>query len=213
MQAVIGVLALQGAFEPHEQHLAATGAVAQQVRTPDDLIGIQGLVLPGGESTTMSLLLASSGLDDALSERLTAGLPVLGTCAGMILLAASILDGRPDQHGFGIIDIDVRRNGYGRQLDSFEIDIDIEQPVDLLVDRPVDQLEPAGSGAADPFHAIFIRAPRVERCGAEVEVLARVAGDPVLVRAGSAMAASFHPELGEDTRVHRMFTRLVAEVS
>lgn len=196
MQPIIGVLALQGAFERHERLLAASGAVAHQVRSPGDLGSIQGLVIPGGESTTMSLLLASSGLDRALSERLGAGLPVFGTCAGMILLATSVLDGRDDQRCLGVIDIDVRRNGYGRQLASFE--------TELWLDGPQ---------AGDPFHAIFIRAPQVERCGERVEILARFGDDPVLVRAGNALAAAFHPELGEDTRVHQLFTRLVSEVS
>ncbi len=149
--------------------------------------------MPGGESTTMSKLLESSKLFDPIAECLSAGMPVFGTCAGMILLASNVLDGRDDQRSFVAIDIDVRRNAYGRQVDSFETDLTL-------------------SGDAEPLHAVFIRAPRIERMGADVTVLAEYDGAPVLVRSKSVMAASFHPELTDDDRVHRMFLELVDTV-
>jgi len=149
------------------------------------------LVLPGGESTTMSLLLGSSGLIDPLTERLRDGMPAFGTCAGMILLSAGIVDGRPDQRALGAIDIDVRRNAFGRQVDSFEADLDVE-------------------GLESDFHAVFIRAPIVERVGEKVEVLATVTdasgrSRPVLCRQGPILVAAFHPELSGDPRLHQRF--------
>jgi 5'-phosphate synthase pdxT subunit len=186
----IGVLALQGAFSAHVRALTELGAAVHEVRTPAHLDGVDALVMPGGESTTMSRLLTSSGLFDAIKARAHDGMPVFGTCAGMILLATEILDGRPDQRSFGLLDITVRRNGYGRQVDSFETDLDVV-------------------GLDDPFHGVFIRAPRVESIGPHVEVLASVAGDPVLVRQDRIMAASFHPELTADTRLHEHFVALV----
>jgi 5'-phosphate synthase pdxT subunit len=182
---VVGVLALQGAFAAHERALTQVGVATRQVRVPSQLDGLAGLVMPGGESTTMSRLLDTSGLFDPIAKLLADGLPVFGTCAGMILLATEVLDGRADQRSFGAIDIGVRRNGYGRQIDSFETDLDV--------------------GADAPFHAVFIRAPKVERTGAGVEVLARHDDVPVLVRHGSVTVASFHPELTDDARLHRMF--------
>jgi 5'-phosphate synthase pdxT subunit len=182
----VGVLALQGAFDIHRHRLEQLGATAPTVRTPADLDGLDAIVLPGGESTTMSRLLTTSGLFDDLKGRLIDGLPAFGTCAGMILCATDVLDGRPDQRGFDLIDITVRRNGYGRQLDSFEVDLGI-------------------AGLADAFHAVFIRAPLVERVGLDVEVLARHDGVPVLVRGGSCTVASFHPELTDDARLHQLF--------
>jgi pyridoxal 5'-phosphate synthase pdxT subunit len=186
----IGVLALQGAFRAHTRRLAEIGVAARDVRLPADLTEVDALVMPGGESTTMSNLLTSSGLFDEIKARLSDGMPVFGTCAGMILLATEVLDGRPDQRSFGAIDLTVRRNGYGRQLDSFETDLDI-------------------GGLAEPFHGVFIRAPRVESVGAGVDVLARHDGDPVLVRQGHVLAAAFHPELTADSRVHERFVDLV----
>jgi 5'-phosphate synthase pdxT subunit len=183
----IGVLALQGAFATHAEVLRGLGAEARELRTVADVDGVDALVLPGGESTTMSLLLDSSGLREPVGELLRAGLPALGTCAGMILLASSVLDGRADQRSFDVLDVDVRRNAFGRQIDSFESDIDV-----LGLDGP-------------PFHAVFIRAPVVVRAGAEVDVLAAVDGKPVLVRHGSVVAAAFHPELSGDDRIHRLF--------
>ena len=186
MQPLVGVLALQGAFAAHEAALADAGASTRQVRTPADLAGVQALVMPGGESTTMSMLLDSSGLFDEVKARLSDGMPVFGTCAGMILLATEVLDGRADQRSFGAIDISVRLNGYGRQIDSFETDIAVE-------------------GLDEPFHGVFIRAPKVESSGTGVHVLASHEGVPVLARQGGVMVASFHPELTADARLHRLF--------
>ncbi len=157
---------------------------------PPQLEAVGALVIPGGESTTISKLLVSQELHGPLAERLEAGMPVFGTCAGMILLANRILDGRPDQIPFGLIDLAVRRNGYGRQIASFETDLDVV-------------------GLDEPFRAIFIRAPKVEKVGDGVEVLAEVDGVPVLCRSGSVLVASFHPELTDDTRLHRLFIETV----
>ena len=182
----VGVLALQGAFARHLQVLGALGAATTEVRTPDDLFEVDALVLPGGESTTMSMLLDSSGLHDAVANRITNGMPVLGTCAGMILLARHVADGRPDQRSFAAIDIDVQRNGYGRQVDSFEADLDV-------------------AGLDEPFHGVFIRAPVVEWVGDGVEVLATFDSRPVLCRQGAVVVASFHPEMSGDGRIHGRF--------
>lgn len=187
----VGVVALQGASAKHAAMLARLGAEVVAVRTPDALRDVEALVIPGGESTTISMLLESSGLFDPLAGRLTEGLPVFGTCAGMILLADEILDGRDDQRSFGAIDIEVRRNAFGRQVDSFEADLDV-----------------AGLDDA-PFHAVFIRAPMVERTGPDVEVLATVGGHPVLCRRGEVLVAAFHPELGDDPRLHELFLSTV----
>ena len=189
----VGVLALQGAFAVHEQRLRESGAAARQVRTPDDLARVDALVMPGGESTTMSLLLESTGLFEPIADRLADGMPAFGTCAGMILLATEVLDGRPDQRSFGAIDIAVRRNGYGRQVDSFEADLDVP------------------SVGERPFHGVFIRAPKVERVGEGVEVLAEHNGVPVLLRRGRVSVASFHPELAGDARLHRSFIDTLTE--
>jgi pyridoxal 5'-phosphate synthase pdxT subunit len=188
----VGVLALQGAFDLHRQRLEQLGATAPLVRSPADLVGLDAIVLPGGESTTMSRLLTTSGLFDELKGRLIDGLAVFGTCAGMILCATDVLDARPDQRGFDLIDITVRRNGYGRQLDSFEVDL------------AVDEL-------GDPFHAVFIRAPLVERIGPDVEVLACHDDVPVLVRAARCTVAAFHPELTDDARLHALFLQSLTD--
>lgn len=193
MSRVVGVLALQGAFEAHQHVLSDLGVETLQVRTPSDLDLVDALVIPGGESTTMSHLLQTSGLFDAIDARLKRGMPVFGTCAGMILLAKGVLDGRSDQRSFGAIDVDVRRNAYGRQIDSFETDI-------ALV------------GLVEDFHAVFIRAPQIARIGDDVTVLARHNKDVVLARQGSVMVASFHPELTNDARIHSMFIGLLQEV-
>jgi pyridoxal 5'-phosphate synthase pdxT subunit len=190
----IGVLALQGGFAAHQRSLQSLGLISRQVRTTADLDRVDALVMPGGESTTMSKLLVSSGLAEPVAERIRAGMPTFGTCAGMILLASEVLDGRADQSNFAAIDITVRRNGYGRQVDSFETDLDVV-------------------GLDAPIHAVFIRAPRVVAVGAEVEVLATVAGDPVVVRQGAIMAASFHPELTADPRLHAMFASMLHSTS
>jgi 5'-phosphate synthase pdxT subunit len=187
---VVGVLALQGAFAAHARTLAEHGARTREVRTPADLAAVDALVMPGGESTTMSRLLTTSGLFDPLGERLAAGMPVFGTCAGMILLAAEVADGRPDQRSFAVIDIAVRRNGYGRQVDSFEADLDVK-------------------GLDEPFHAVFIRAPVVERAGPSVDVLAEHGGAIVLARSGAVFVSSFHPELTADGRLHALFLQEV----
>ena len=186
-----GVLALQGAFARHMGALGACGVAAREIRTAEQLATVDALVIPGGESTTISKLLVSQGLADPLRERLTTGMPVFGTCAGMILLANEILDGRPDQLSFDQIDLAVRRNGYGRQIASFETDLEVV-------------------GLDDTFRAVFIRAPKVERIGADVEILAEVDGVPVLCRSGKVMVASFHPELTDDARLHRLFIETVA---
>jgi 5'-phosphate synthase pdxT subunit len=193
----VGVLALQGDFREHLSLLASLGVAAIPVRLPSQLEQVSALVVPGGESTTISLLLESSGLLGPLRERLRLGLPTLGTCAGMILLAEEVLDGRPDQHCLGAIDISVRRNAFGRQRESFE--------ADLAVD-----------GLRAPLHAVFIRAPVVERVGDGVEVLASVVlpdgGEkPVVCRQGNVLVCSFHPELAGDPRLHEAFLGLVPE--
>ena len=186
----VGVLALQGAFGLHAKALADLGAEPVEVRTPLDLERVDAVVLPGGESTTMSKLLESSGLFDALAARLDAGMAVFGTCAGLILLATDVRDGRPDQRCFGAIDLGVRRNAYGRQVDSFECELDVD-------------------GLDDPFRAVFIRAPVVEHAGAGVEVLARHEDRPVLARQGRVLVSSFHPELSGDGRLHARFLQEV----
>jgi 5'-phosphate synthase pdxT subunit len=187
----VGVLALQGDVRNHLRVLADLGATPVEVRTPADLEGVDALILPGGESTTMSVLLVSSGLLEPLRGRLAAGLPAIGTCAGLILLAHEVLDGRPDQQQLDAIDIGVRRNAFGRQIDSFETDLTIDG---------ID---------GDPLHAVFIRAPVVERTGPGVEVLAAIETErgslPVVCRQGPVLVAAFHPELAGDHRLHEVF--------
>lgn len=194
----IGLLALQGAVEPHARSLARLGAATIEVRRPEHLADVDALVLPGGESTTISMLLDRQDLREPLAERLAAGMPALGTCAGMILLASEVLDGRPDQRSFGAIDLVVRRNGFGRQVDSFEADL-------VVAASGADSAGAAQRSMFDePFHAVFIRAPVVERLGPDVEVLAAVDGSPVLCRQGNVVVSSFHPELSDDTRIHQL---------
>ena len=192
MNPTIGILALQGAFRAHELSVRRLGADTLQVRTPDDLDRVDALVMPGGESTTMSHLLATSQLFDPIAKRLADDMPTFGTCAGMILLSTHVHDAREDQRSFASLDVDVRRNAYGRQVDSFEVDLDV-------------------AGLEEPFHAMFIRAPRVERVGPGVEVLAEHDGVAVLVRQGPILAASFHPELTDDSRIHERFLTMVRE--
>lgn len=193
----VGVLALQGDTREHLAALSEAGAQVCTVRRRSELDAVDALVIPGGESTTMSLLLREFGLLDPLRERLAAGLPVYGSCAGMILLASEILDaGEPGRQAvpLGGIDMTVRRNAFGRQVDSFEGDIDFR-------------------GLDGPAHAVFIRAPWVEWVGAEVEVLARVPaaeGDHIVaVRQGRVLATAFHPEITGDRRVHKLFVDIV----
>lgn len=186
--ARVGVLALQGDVREHLRALEAAGADAVGVKTPELLEHVDGLVIPGGESTTIGMLADRFGLTEPLRRRLTEGMPAFGTCAGLILLAASVTEGA--QPLLGALDVVVRRNAFGRQNESFEEDIDV-------------------AGLQAPFHAVFIRAPWVEKVGDGVEVLAEVGGHPVMVRQGRILAASFHPELTDDRRVHRMFLDLV----
>ncbi|MEY4405518.1 MAG: glutamine amidotransferase subunit PdxT, partial [Actinomycetota bacterium] len=181
-------LALQGAFSSHTKVLDSIGVSTQEVRTPQDLASVDALVMPGGESTTMSQLLESSELFEPINKLIHEGLPVFGTCAGMILLASKIIDGRDDQVSFGAIDIEVQRNAYGRQIDSFEADINIES-------------------FDSPFHAVFIRAPRIVKADRSVETLAEFGDDIVLAKQKNVLVASFHPELSHDKRIHEMFVK------
>jgi 5'-phosphate synthase pdxT subunit len=185
---LVGVLNLQGDVREHVAALGEVGARSRLVKGPTELDGIDGLILPGGESTTLSMLLESTGLFDAIAARLGAGdLPVFGTCAGLILLAREVLDGRPDQRTFAALDAVVRRNGYGRQRQSFEADVAL------------------GSGEGPALPTVFIRAPSVVSVGSGVDVLAKLDDVPVLLRHGSVLASCFHPELTGDRRVHRLF--------
>ncbi|KRC48998.1 MULTISPECIES: pyridoxal 5'-phosphate synthase glutaminase subunit PdxT [unclassified Nocardioides] len=187
----IGVFALQGDVREHLQTLTALGVDAFPVRRPSELERCDGLVLPGGESTTMAKLARTFELLDPLRERIHGGMPTFGTCAGMILLADRIEGGTSDQETIGGLDATVRRNAFGRQVDSFEADLEL-------------------TGLDAPVHAVFIRAPWVEQTGPEVEVLAEAHGHPVAVRQGHLLATSFHPEVDGDGRVHRLFLELVA---
>ncbi|MEV4190294.1 pyridoxal 5'-phosphate synthase glutaminase subunit PdxT [Streptomyces toxytricini] len=188
---VIGVLALQGDVREHLIALAAADAVARPVRRPEELAEVDALVIPGGESTTMSKLAVLFGMLEPLRERVRGGMPVYGTCAGMIMLADKLLDGREDQETLGGIDMIVRRNAFGRQNESFEASIDF-----------------AGIDGG-PVEGVFIRAPWVESVGAEVRVLATYDGHTVAVRQGNVLATSFHPELTGDDRVHAYFVDMV----
>src|SRR3954470_18626867 len=193
--STVGVLALQGDVREHLAALESLGCAHVAVRRPEELEACDGLIIPGGESTTMAKLARIFDLLEPLRKRVAAGMPVLGTCAGMIMLADRVEDGTADQETIGGLDITVRRNAFGRQVDSFEGDVDF-------------------AGLDDPVHAVFIRAPWVEQVGPDVEVLARVArgeavGRIVAVRQGPLMATSFHPEVGADARIHRLFRDLV----
>jgi len=190
----IGILAVQGAVREHVAAVRDAGGEAVEVRLPRDLVGLDALVLPGGESTTMRRLIDAYGLREPIAAMARGGAPLLGTCAGMILLAERIDDG--DGPVFGLLDVAVRRNGYGRQLDSFEADLDVP------------------SLGSEPMHGVFIRAPLVTDVGPRAEVLARDPdGRPVAVRQGRVLATAFHPELTPDRRFHRLLVRLVAEES
>ncbi|WP_330295446.1 pyridoxal 5'-phosphate synthase glutaminase subunit PdxT [Streptomyces sp. NBC_00503] len=188
---VIGVLALQGDVREHLIALASADAVARPVRRPEELAEVDALVIPGGESTTMSKLAVLFGMLEPLRERVRAGMPVYGTCAGMIMLADKLLDGREDQETLGGIDMIVRRNAFGRQNESFEAQVDF-----------------AGIEGG-PVEGVFIRAPWVESVGASAEVLATYDGHTVAVRQGNVLATSFHPELTGDDRVHAYFVDMV----
>ena len=187
----VGVLALQGAFKLHVQALKRLGVEAIEVRTLENFEASQALIIPGGESTTMSFLLESSGIFEALQERSNNGMPILGTCAGMILLSSKITDGRNDQKPLKLIDIEVRRNGYGRQIDSFESDLMIK-------------------GFENFFKGVFIRAPLVESAGENVDVLAELNGQPIMCRQESTIVTSFHPELADDDRIHAELLEMVS---
>ena len=188
----VGVLALQGDVREHMAALTACGINPVEVRRPSELASVDALILPGGESTTIAQLSEIFGLFQPIRDRITAGMPVYGSCAGMILLADSILDAKDGQKTFGGLDITVRRNAFGRQVDSFENDIVFKD------------------GSDDLVHAVFIRAPWVERIGSEIQVLAAVDSHPVAVRSESLFATSFHPELTGDHRIHRYFIDEVA---
>ena len=186
----IGVLALQGAFLEHRQMLERCGVESGEVRTVEHLDGIDGLILPGGESTTIGKLMHRFGLDEAISRRVREGMPLFGTCAGLILMATDIEES--DQRRLGLMEITARRNAFGRQVDSFECNLDV-----------------AGLGP-EPVRAVFIRAPYISRVGKGVEVLAVAEGKIVLARQGHLLAGAFHPELTADTRIHRLFLDMVA---
>lgn len=191
----MGVLALQGSVAEHLAFLNKLEVSALKVRTPAELAQCDALIIPGGESTTMMLLAESQEIVEPLRQRISAGMPVFGTCAGMILLAAEILDGKPGQESFGGLDIVVRRNAFGSQAHSFECNLDFQ-------------------GLDTPVHAVFIRAPWVETVGSEVEVLATVPagtqGDRIVaVRQGPVWATSFHPEVSGDDRIHKLFVESI----
>ena len=190
----IGVLAVQGDVREHVRVLTSLGAQAHGIRRPTELSDLDGLVIPGGESTTMDKLVRAFDLFDPLRALIAGGLPVYGSCAGMIMLADRIAEGRPDQQTLGGLDITVRRNAFGRQVDSFEEDIEF-----VGLD-------------GGPVRAVFIRAPWVEDAGDGVDVLARAAGKIVAVRQGALLATSFHPEVTGDTRVHELFVEMCKDV-
>jgi 5'-phosphate synthase pdxT subunit len=186
---LIGVLAMQGAFAEHVRALQASGARTRLVKTPQDLVGLDGIVLPGGESTTMTMLMERVGLLEPLRSAIANGLATLATCAGMIVLAREVTDGMQGQRGLGLLDVSVKRNGYGRQVDSFEADLDI-------------------SGFnGKKFPGVFIRSPLVESTG-KAEVVATYDGHAVAVRQGKILALCFHPELTDDKRLHQEFVRM-----
>jgi 5'-phosphate synthase pdxT subunit len=187
----IGVLAIQGDVLEHQRALERAGAEAPRVRRQEELAAVDGLVIPGGESTTVGMLLERFGLMEPLRERIQEGMPVFGTCTGLILLAKDIAGSA--QPRLGTMDVSVERNAYGRQVDSFETDVPIPQV------------------GGEPVRAVFIRAPQIKSVGPEVEVLAKTETGPLLVRQGNQLAAAFHPELTGDDRVHRLFVRMVEE--
>ena len=187
---IVGVLAIQGDFAAHIRVLRHVGVDAVEIRRSSDLVSLDGLILPGGESTTMLKFIEGEGLNEPITDFARPGKPIFGTCAGAILLARDVYN--PSQPSLGLIDIGVERNGYGRQVDSFVADI-----------------EPALEGGL--LEAVFIRAPKIKRAGPDVEVLGSLNGEPVLVRERNILAATFHPELTEDTRVHRMFADMVIQ--
>jgi pyridoxal 5'-phosphate synthase pdxT subunit len=184
----VGVLALQGDFREHLSRLERLGVEAVPVKTPAGLESVEALIIPGGESTTIGKMAVRFGMVDPVREAISAGKPVYGTCAGMILLADAVTEG--DQPLIGGLDVLVRRNAFGRQNESFEADLDVD-------------------GLDEPFHAVFIRAPWIEKLGDGVEVLASVNGHPVMVSQGNILATSFHPELTDDGRIHQMLVEMI----
>ena len=190
-ETVVGVLALQGDFAEHAASLRRVGAVAREVRTAAQLASVDGLIIPGGESTTIARLLIAYELREPIQELGAAGFPIWGTCAGAILLATEIVT--LDRPGLHLLPMRIERNAYGRQVDSFEADLAAE-----------------GLGAGDSLHAVFIRAPRIREVDGSVEVLLRWEGEPVAVRSGSLLATTFHPELTSDPRLHRLFAEICA---
>ena len=188
----IGVWAIQGAFREHVRSLCLCGAETVEIRTREDLEGLSGLVFPGGESTVMGKFLIEWGMMDRVRELIRSGMPVFGTCAGLILLCSDILD-HPGQPRIGLLNASVRRNAFGRQIDSFTTPLEL-CPFPTANGNPTDQ---------PPLEAVFIRAPLIEKIGPGVEVLARVNGFPVAVRQGNVLATSFHPELTDDLRLHQ----------
>lgn len=187
---MVGVLALQGDFREHLRMVGEMGAEAVPVKTPEALADCGALIIPGGESTTIGLLAERLGLLEPIRSRIGEGMAVYGTCAGMILLASSVAEST--QPLLGVLDVVVRRNAFGRQNESFELDLEVD-------------------GLASPFPAVFIRAPWVEKVGSGVEVLATVADHPVMVRQDRILASSFHPELTGDDRIHRLFLAMAGE--
>jgi len=184
----VGVLALQGDVREHVRILDNLGAEAIEVKKPDQIESIEAMIIPGGESTTIGKMAVRFGMLDPIREVIGGGIPVYGTCAGMILLAAAVADG--DQPLVGALDVVVKRNAFGRQNESFETELEIE-------------------GLDEPFHAVFIRAPWIEKVGSDVEVLSELDDHPVMVRQGRILATSFHPELTGDGRIHRMLLELI----
>ena len=185
----VGVLALQGAFREHKQAVERLGANVTEVRLPQDLAGLQGVIIPGGESTTMAKLMKAYDLDTGLKTYFEKGGAVWGTCAGAIVIARELLK-HPEQPRLGLMDIDVERNAYGRQVDSFEIEVSVK-------------------GLSAPFRTIFIRAPRIARVGEGLETLAAFEDDPIMVKGERLLATVFHPELSGDDRVHKLFLETV----
>lgn len=189
----VGVLALQGDVREHISALECCGAEAVPVRLAEELESVDALVLPGGESTTFSRLLRVFGLEAPLRQRVGSGMPCMSTCAGLIVLSTQVLDGRPDQLTLGALDLTVRRNAFGRQVDSFEADL---------------RIEPLGVA---PFHGVFIRAPRIESVGSAANVIASLGDEPVAVEQGPQLGLCFHPEMTDDLRLHELFLRRVRE--
>lgn len=186
----VGVLAIQGDFEEHRQMLEKLGVEVSEIRLPHQLDGIDGLIIPGGESTTIAQLIDIYHFRDVLREKIEGGLPVWGTCAGMIIISNKLTDHRPEP--LHLMDIEVSRNAFGRQVDSFEADVQVDD-----IDGP-------------PFHCVFIRAPGVNKMGEGVKVLAKLEdGRPIAVRQGHMLATSFHPELTDDTRIHGLFIKII----